>query len=57
MYGKRVNFTKRNSYTARAYAAAISHSRGPGWHMGAFEKKNFSIGATMAKVCLKRAKA
>ncbi|CAH1973389.1 unnamed protein product [Acanthoscelides obtectus] len=48
---KRVNFTKRNSYTARAYAAAISHSRGPGWHVEASWKNNFSTGPTTSK-CL-----
>ncbi|KAF2881089.1 hypothetical protein ILUMI_25091 [Ignelater luminosus] len=31
--GKRINFTKRNSYTTRPYAAALEHTCGPSWHL------------------------
>ncbi|CAG9820787.1 unnamed protein product [Phaedon cochleariae] len=33
--GKRVNFTKSSSYTARSYAADLSHTNGPSWHLKA----------------------
>lgn len=38
--GKRVDYTKSSSYTARAYAAAISHSIGPNWHLHAWNGRN-----------------
>lgn len=34
--GKRVNYSKRHSYTARSFAAGISYIHGPGWHVNAW---------------------
>lgn len=52
--GKRVNYTKRMSYTSRAHAAAISHSLGPGWHMNVLQKKYGHVGSVTKKLCLRR---
>ncbi|KAI4454827.1 exonuclease phage-type/recb c-terminal domain-containing protein [Holotrichia oblita] len=49
--GKRVNFSKRWSYTTRAYAAAISHSHGPGWHKNTWRG---AIGKYFNILCEKR---
>ncbi|KAK4881651.1 hypothetical protein RN001_004970, partial [Aquatica leii] len=36
--GKKVDFTKRLSYTTRMYAAALSHTSGPSWHLSSWAK-------------------
>lgn len=55
--GKRVNFTKKNSFSARAHGAALSHLAGPSWHTKIWKtatKK--SPGNIMRRVCFKREK-
>lgn len=52
--GKRVNFTKGVSYTARAIGAGISHMYGPGWHTSAWA---YPGNAIIQSFCLKRNKA
>lgn len=49
--GKRVNFTKRGSYTTRAYGAALSHISGPSWHLSPRLKiRGRASGKTFQKV-------
>lgn len=51
--GKRVNFSKSIQYTARTYAAAISHCTGSGWHANVWSGRNNS---TLKTICLRRNK-
>lgn len=36
--GKRVNFTSSTSYQRRCYAAGLSHTSGPSWHLSPWKK-------------------
>ncbi|KAF5289071.1 hypothetical protein FQR65_LT11931 [Abscondita terminalis] len=68
--GKRLNFSKRSSYTARVHAAALAHLSGPAWHLQTWEyyanadrnetanpifnKRNLKSGQNLTKTYRKR---
>ncbi|XP_054265988.1 uncharacterized protein LOC128988593 [Macrosteles quadrilineatus] len=36
--GKRINFTARGSYKRRCFAAGLSHTKGPSWHLSPWKR-------------------